>query len=56
MADYITAITTGLSSDAVWGVLTPIAGVVVIVTLIAVGRRVLNKNQKALKNGSAGKI
>lgn len=56
MDGFITAVTSGLSAEAIWGVITPLVAIIVIVTLIAVGRRIANKNLKSMKNGSNGKI
>lgn len=51
---FVSAITTGLSADAIWGTITPIASVIIIVTLVALGRRILNKNLSAAKSGKSG--
>lgn len=56
MEGFISAVTAGLSAEAIWGVLTPLVAIIVIVTLVALGRRTANKNLKAVKNGSNGKI
>lgn len=56
METFLTELTTGMSASNVWGAIAPIAGLIVIVTLVATGRRSLNKNLKAIKNGSNGKV
>ena len=47
---------TGLSATNIWGAIGPMIGLVIIVTLIAIARRVLNKNLNASKSGKAGKV
>lgn len=56
MEGFVSAVTAGLSAEAIWGVITPLVAIIIIVTLVAVGRRIANKNLKAVKNGSNGKI
>lgn len=52
---FVGELTTGLSATNIWGAIVPVAGLIIIVTLVAIGRRVLNKNLTASKNGKAGK-
>ena len=47
---------TGLSASNIWGAIGPMIGLVVIVTLISIARRVLNKNLNASKSGKAGRV
>lgn len=47
---------SGLSASNIWGAIGPMIGLVIIVTLIAIARRVLNKNLNASKSGKAGKV
>lgn len=55
MTAFITSLTSGLSAEAIWGAIAPISAVIVIVTLVAIGRRVLNKNLNSAKSGRAGR-
>lgn len=55
MTAFITSLTSGLSAEAIWGAIAPISAVIVIVTLVAIGRRVLNKNLNSAKSGKAGR-
>ncbi len=54
MSGFITALTTGISSDVLWGEITKAAPFVIVVFVVAVGyrvlRRVINKGSK-LKAG-----
>ena len=54
MSGFITALTTGISSDVLWGEITKAAPFVITVFVVAVGyrvlRRVINKGSK-LKAG-----
>lgn len=55
MQAFITAITTGLSADALWGAITPVAPLMIIVTLVAIGRRLAQKNMQSATNGRSAK-
>lgn len=54
MSGFISALTTGISSDVLWGEITKAAPFVIVVFVVAVGyrvlRRVINKGSK-LKAG-----
>lgn len=52
---FVSTLTEGLSAANLWGAIAPIAGLIVIVTLVAIGRRVLNKNLNSAKSGKAGR-
>ncbi len=52
---FVAELAKGLSAEALWGAIAPIAGIIVIVTLVAIGRRVLNKNLNSAKSGRAGR-
>ena len=56
MDEFMTDLTTGMSAANLWGAILPLAGFIVIVTLFALGRRVLNKNLTSAKSGRAGKV
>lgn len=55
MSSFVSAINTGLSMDAIWGAITPIAPLIIGLTLIAVTRYVVNKNLRGAKNGKSGR-
>lgn len=55
LSSFVGELTTGLSATNLWGAIAPIAGLIIIVTLVAIGRRVLNKNLNSAKSGKAGK-
>lgn len=54
MSGFITSLTTGITSDTLWGEITKAAPFVIVVFVVAVGyrilRRVINKGSK-LKSG-----
>lgn len=54
--DVASALESGLSSSNIWGTLLALTGFIIIITLVAVGRRVANKNLNSAKNGKAGKF
>lgn len=55
LTGFVGTLTDGLSATNLWGAIAPIGALIVIVTLVAIGRRVLNKNLGAAKTGKAGK-
>ena len=55
MTAFISALTTGLSADALWGAITPVAPIMIIVTLVAIGRRLAQKNINSGVKGSGAK-
>lgn len=55
METFLTSLTTGLAATEIWGAIAPISGLIIIVTLVAIGRRVLNKNLNSAKSGRAGR-
>lgn len=56
ITSFMSTLTTGLSATNIWGAIAPIGGLILIVTLIAVARRVLNKNLNSVKTGKSGKV
>lgn len=56
LAGFIGTLTDGLSATNLWGAIAPIGALIVIVTIVAIGRKVLNKNLNSTKNGKAGKV
>lgn len=55
MEAFVTAITTGLSADALWGAIAPVAPVMIIVVLVGIGRRLMQKNTNSLMTGKGVK-
>lgn len=52
MTAFITALTEGLSADALWGAIAPIAPLIIVFCLVGFGLYVLRKN---LRKGTKGK-
>ena len=55
MAEFVSAITTGLSADALWGAIAPVAPIMIIVVLVGIGRRLVQKNTNSLMTGKGVK-
>lgn len=53
MSAFITALTTGITSDAIWAEITKAAPFVISIFVVAIGYRVL---RKLLKGGSKLKV
>lgn len=56
MAAFISALTTGLSADALWGAIAPVAPLMIIVVLVAIGRRLTQKNLNSSIKGTGPKV
>ena len=52
---FVSSLTEGLSAANIWGAIAPISALIIVVTLVALGRRVLNKNLSSAKSGRAGR-
>lgn len=52
----VSTMTTSLSAANIWGTIAPIAAFIVIVVLVALGRRVLNKNLNNISKGKSGRV
>lgn len=55
MEAFVQAITTGLSADALWGAMAPVAPIMIIVVLVGIGRRLAQKNTNSLMTGKGVK-
>lgn len=55
MENFVGELTTGMSAGNIWGAIAPIAGLIVVVTLVAIGRRLINKNTNSIKTGKSGR-
>ena len=53
MEAFITSLTTGLSSDAMWGALTPLAPLIIAVVLFALALYFTRKVTKGAAKGKA---
>lgn len=53
MNDFISAMTTGFSNDALWGAITPLTGLIIGVGLFALG---LYFTRRTTKGASKGKL
>lgn len=53
MADFITQLTTGITSDTLWTEITKAAPFIITIFVVAVGYRIL---RKVLKGGSKLKV
>ena len=47
---------TSLSVVNLWGAIIPFVGLIAVLVLFALGKRILNKNLKGAKNGTGGKV
>ena len=55
MEAFIQSLTTGLSADAIWGAIAPIAPLMIICVLVGIGRRLAEKNTNNLIKGKGVK-
>ena len=55
MASFISSLTTGLSADAIWGAIAPVAPIMIICVLVGIGRRLAEKNTNNLIKGKGVK-
>ncbi len=51
MEAFVTALATGLSADAIWGAIAPVAPIMIICVLVGIGRRLVEKNTNNLIKG-----
>lgn len=56
MTEFVSSLTTGLDASSLWGAIAPASGLIIILVLFALGRRILNKNVKSAGKGTGGKI
>lgn len=56
MAAFITALTTALSVDNLWGAVAPVAPIVAVLVLFGLGMYVLRKNLKRSSKGKGGTV
>lgn len=56
MEAFITALADGLSADALWGAIAPIAPLIIILVLFGFGLHVLRKNLRKGKKGNGGTV
>jgi len=53
MSDFITALTTGITSDILWAEITKAAPFVIVIFIVVVGYKIV---KKLLKSGSGLKL
>ena len=51
MSTFISTLPTGLSADALWGAIAPVAPIMIICVLVGIGRRLAEKNTNNLIKG-----
>lgn len=56
MQAFVSTLTAGLSADALWGAIAPVAPIMIIVCLVAIGRRLVQKNLNSGVKGNSAKI
>lgn len=52
-AGFVNAITEGITADAMWGAVTPVASIIIFVFLFAFAYNII---RRVLKKGSKGKF
>lgn len=55
MSAFVSALTTGLSADNIWGAILPIAGLMIVAVIVGITRRLINKNLNSITKGKSGK-
>lgn len=56
MNAFVNELTTGITADSLFAQITPLAGLIVTVTLFAFAIRVLNKNMHRSSSAGHGKV
>lgn len=56
MEAFISSLNTGLSADALWGAIAPIAPLIITFCLIGFGLYILRKNIKRGQKGKGGTV
>lgn len=56
VSGFATEITTALSAENIWSAIIPLVPLIAVVTLVAVARRVANKNMDKLGKGKSGRV
>lgn len=51
METFISTLASGLSADALWGAIAPVAPIMIICVLVGIGRRLAEKNTNNLIKG-----
>lgn len=55
METFMNAINSGITATSIWESIAPVGGLIVVVTLVALGVYVVNKNLRAVKSHKAGR-
>lgn len=56
MNEFVSEITTGLSANAIWGQITPLAGMIVTLTLVGITVYVVSKNLRRTRKLNGGTV
>ncbi|MBQ2835849.1 MAG: hypothetical protein IJE68_03345 [Clostridia bacterium] len=51
MSEFISTLAAGLTADAIWGAIAPVAPIMIICVLVGIGRRLAEKNTNNLIKG-----
>lgn len=55
METFMNSINTGITATSIWDSIAPVGGFIVVVTLVALGVYVLNKNLRAVRTQKSGR-
>lgn len=56
MANFIGTLETGITADTVWAQITPVAGFIVTLTLVALSAYIIGKNLKSARKNKGGRV
>lgn len=56
MTTFMNTINSGITADAIWEQITPVAGLIVVLTLVSFGAYILNKNLRSGRKNGGGKV
>lgn len=55
MEAFIKTLATGLSADAIWGAIAPVAPIMIVCVLVGIGRRLAQSNTNSLMRAKGPK-
>lgn len=56
MQNFVATLNEGLSADALWGAISPMAPVIIVLVLVSLGFYVARKNLRRASKGKGGTI
>lgn len=56
MANFVATLEQGLSADALWGAISPMAPIIIVLVLVSLGFYVARKNLRRASRGKGGTI